>query len=90
MVLRDISPSAPVHYLVVPRKHISTINALQAEDTQLIGELVLAAQRAARELNIADGYKLIFNVGKGGGQIIDHVHLHLLGGWSHVRDNARP
>lgn len=82
VVFKDINPSAPIHYLIVPRKHIATINSVESQDTELIGLMVLAAKRAAKELGTADGYKLVFNVGRGGGQIIDHIHLHLLGGWS--------
>ena len=81
IVLADIAPKAPVHHLVVPKKHIATINEAQESDAQLLGRMVLAAKEAAEKLGISEGYKLVFNVGEGGGQEIPHIHLHLLGGW---------
>ena len=81
MVIKNIAPKTPVHYLVIPKKHIATINAAAQEDTELLGNMILAAQNAARELNIQNGYKLSFNVEQGGGQEVFHIHLHLVGGW---------
>lgn len=82
LAIKDIKPLAPVHLLVMPKKHIPSVEHLAAEDKILVGQLVLAAQKIARDQGISQsGYKLGFNVGKGGGQIIDHLHLHLLGGW---------
>lgn len=79
---KDIRPKAPIHILIVPKKHIQSVIETQPEDKELLGELVLAAQKIARELGLNKaGYKLVFNVGRGGGQLIDHLHLHLLGGW---------
>ena len=83
VIFRDIRPSAPVHYLAVPKKHISSIKEISRDDEALLGHLIHLAKDAAEELNLA-GYKLIFNVGKDGGQIIDHIHLHILGGWNQV------
>jgi histidine triad (HIT) family protein len=78
----NIAPKAPIHILIVPKKHIQSINHLEAEDKELVGELFLLAKKIAKEQKVSEtGYKLIFNVGRGGGQIIDHIHLHLLGGW---------
>ncbi len=78
---KDINPKAPVHLLIVPKKHIKSINHLQEEDREIISEMIFRAKKLAQEQNIAEsGYRLIFNVGRGGGQIIDHLHLHLLGG----------
>lgn len=82
VVLKDIAPKAPVHYLVVPRKHIETINDAKEEDTELLGKMILTAQKAVQELKIDEGYKLVFNVGKNGGQEVPHIHLHILGGWN--------
>jgi len=80
-VFRDIAPKAPVHILVVPKKHIETIDHLDPEDQELVGHMVLVAQKIAREQKIADaGYRLVFNVKHHGGQIVDHIHLHILGG----------
>jgi histidine triad (HIT) family protein len=82
IVFRDIRPQAPVHLLIVPRKHIRSVNDLAAEDAPILGELFRAAQEMARRLNIArDGYRLFVNVERGGGQVIFHLHMHLIGGW---------
>ena len=82
VAFKDINPQAPVHLLIVPRKHVSTINTLEPEDGPLIGKMVLAARELAREFGVAEsGYRLVFNVEKGGGQLVFHIHMHLLGGW---------
>ncbi len=82
VAFKDINPKAPVHILVIPQKHIESVNHLKETDKELIGGLILTAQKVVEKLGIKDkGYKLAFNVGKGGGQIIDHLHLHILGGW---------
>ena len=81
VAFKDIAPKAPTHILVIPRKHIATINDICAEDTQLVGELVDTARQLAQQVGIAEtGYRLIFNVNAGGGQAVYHIHLHLLGG----------
>lgn len=81
MVIKNINPKTPVHYLVIPKKHISTINTANKKDTELLGKMILAAKRAAKMLKIQKGYKLSFNVESGGGQEVFHIHLHLVGGW---------
>ena len=82
IVFENIKPAAPIHLLIVPKKHIATVNEIKEEDKNLIGDLFIAAQEAARLKNIKDtGYKLAINVGAGGGQEIFHIHIHLLGGW---------
>jgi len=82
IAFKDIHPKAPIHILIVPKKHIETVNHLAEEDKELIGELFLAAQKVADKAGIKDkGYKLSFNVGRGAGQLVDHIHLHMLGGW---------
>ena len=81
IVFKDINPKAPVHLLLVPKKHIESINHLEKEDKELISEIIFLAKDLAKQKKIAkSGYRLIFNVGRGGGQIIDHLHLHLIGG----------
>lgn len=81
MVFKDIKPEAPVHLLVVPKKHIASIAHLnEQEDAEIVSHIVFVAKRIAKDQGLS-GYKLIFNVGREGGQIIDHLHLHLLGGW---------
>ena len=80
VILKDIHPKAPVHYLVVSKKHIPSIKEISHGDEALMGRLIHTAKEVAEELGLK-GYKLVFNVGRDGGQIIDHVHLHILGGW---------
>lgn len=81
IVIKDINPKAPVHLLIIPKKHIQSINQLTEEDGPLISQMIFLAKRLAQEQGIAEtGYRLTFNVGRGGGQLIDHLHLHLLGG----------
>ena len=75
----DINPEAPVHILIVPKKHIPSVDHVEIGDKELMGELILVAQKIAREKKLK-GYKLIINVGREGGQVIDHLHLHLLTG----------
>ena len=79
IAFNDIHPVAPTHILIAPKKHIDSIIKLEEDDTELMGKLIQVGKKIAAEKNLA-GYKLIFNVGKEGGQIIFHVHLHLLGG----------
>lgn len=77
----DINPQAPEHKLIVPRKHITTLNDLDANDSELVGRMVYTAQKIAKDLGIAnDGYRVLFNCNHGGGQAVFHIHLHLLGG----------
>jgi histidine triad (HIT) family protein len=73
----DIRPKAPVHLLVIPKKHIATLQEVQEREIELMGTLLLTAQKVGR-LKQLNGYKLQMNVGKEGGQEVDHVHLHLL------------
>ena len=91
IAFEDIHPAAPVHILVVPKKHIASVEELKKEDKELMGELILTAQKIARQVSVSKtGYKLIFNVGRGGGQIIDHIHLHLIGGWKTEKERKVP
>lgn len=77
----DIHPKAPVHILIVPKKHIASTAELTESDEQLVGHLILVAKKIAKQEGIEDdGYRLVFNTKSHGGQIIDHIHLHLLGG----------
>jgi histidine triad (HIT) family protein len=78
---RDINPQAPTHVLLIPKRHIATLNDLQAEDAELIGRLYLAAKQVAADEGIAEaGYRTLFNCNRAGGQEVYHLHLHLLGG----------
>jgi len=82
VVFKDINPIAPVHLLIVSKKHIRSINDLEQEDKKIVSEMIMAAKDMAKKEGITkSGYKLLFNVEKGGGQVIFHLHLHLIGGW---------
>jgi len=81
IAFKDISPVAPAHLLVIPKKHIPTINHLESGDEELIGQLFLIARKIAKEQGVSEtGYRLVINVGKDAGQTVDHLHLHLIGG----------
>jgi len=87
VAFRDIDPQAPVHVLVIPRKHIPSVNVLEASDAALVGRLYLAAKEVAAAEGVAQsGYRLVMNTGPNAGQSVDHIHLHVLGG----RDMAWP
>jgi histidine triad (HIT) family protein len=81
VAFRDVNPQAPVHLLVIPRKHIASLVQLGEEDIPLMGRLVGIANELARQEGIAEsGYRLAINCGPQGGQLVPHLHLHLLGG----------
>lgn len=81
IVVKDILPKAPVHLLIIPKKHILSVSHLSDSDVDLVGKMILLGKKVAEEQGIAQsGYKMIFNVGKDGSQVIPHVHLRLLGG----------
>ena len=81
LVIKDILPKAPVHLLVLPKEHIVSINEVTTETAPLIAEMIMVAKEQANKAGVAEtGYKLVFNVGKEGGQVIPHLHLHILGG----------
>ena len=81
VAFRDINPQAPIHALVIPRKHISTINDIDVDDEAIIGSLYSAARHIAAEEGIADeGYRAVMNCNEGAGQSVFHIHLHVLGG----------
>ncbi len=75
----DINPKTPIHILIIPKKHILSVDHLKIEDKELMGGLILVAKKIAGEKKLK-GYRLLINVGRGGGQIIDHLHMHLLAG----------
>jgi histidine triad (HIT) family protein len=81
VVIRDILPKAPVHLLIIPKKHIVSMNHVEESDKALLGEMLYTAKMMGQQHGVGDsGYKLIFNVGKDGGMVIPHLHLHLIGG----------
>jgi len=82
VVFQDIRPAAPVHLLIVPRRHIRSVNDLTPDDRDIVADMFMVAKEMAVKASVStSGYKLLFNVEKGGGQEIFHLHLHLIGGW---------
>ncbi len=81
VAFKDINPQAPVHVLIVPRKHIDSVQDVKQDEAELMGKMVLVAKKIAEANNIdEDGYRLIINNGINGGQTVSHLHLHMLGG----------
>ena len=81
LAFHDIDPQAPVHVLVIPKRHIESADALTAEDAKTVMAMFAAAQKVAAELGIKEsGYRLVTNIGRDGGQSVPHLHLHVLGG----------
>ena len=81
IAFRDINPQAPTHVLVIPRKHIATINDIEPEDYELVGGLYAAAAQIADDEGFAEqGYRAVMNCNEGAGQTVFHIHLHVLGG----------
>ena len=81
LAFRDLRPQAPTHAIVIPKKHIATINDARIDDAQLLGKVLLAGQKVASLEGLSEaGYRLVFNVNSGGGQTVYHIHLHVLGG----------
>ncbi len=88
MAFDNIHPKAPVHILVIPKEHIQSIAHLEANHSDVIAKLIYTAKLIAGNLGLS-GYKLIFNVGRQGGQAVDHLHLHVLGGWKSDDERAQ-
>ena len=80
VAIRDIHPAAPVHVLVIPRKPIPSLAELEEGDAELMGKLMLAVARIAREEGLERGYRVVINTGDEGGQTVPHLHIHILGG----------
>jgi histidine triad (HIT) family protein len=80
VVFRDLSPQAPTHVLVIPRRHVSSLDGMKESDAALLGSMVLAAQKVAAAEGLASGYRVVANCGADAGQSVAHVHLHVLGG----------
>ena len=85
IVFKSIGQAAPTHLLIVPREHIKSVADLANNHREILADMFYCAKDLASELKLK-GYKLVFNVGKEGGQVIDHLHLHLLGGWKNQKD----
>lgn len=86
IAFHDINPAAPVHFMIVPKEHIASLADAHARHEMLLGRMLLLAQQLAAELGLADGFKTVINTGPGGGQVVMHLHMHVLGGgkMSHV------
>jgi histidine triad (HIT) family protein len=81
LAFRDISPQAPIHVLIIPKRHIATLNDLEPEDEALIGKLFLAAKKVAKAEGIDEkGYRTVINCNKDAGQSVFHIHMHMMGG----------
>ncbi len=80
IAIRDINPQAPAHVLVIPRQEIASLVEAADADAPLLGHLLLVAARLARQLGLTNGYRTVINCGRDGGQSVDHLHVHLLGG----------
>ena len=90
LAFKDIHPLAPKHILIIPKRHIATINDLAEGDVELMGRMIVAGKKIAAQLQISEkGYKLLFRVGEWGGQEIAHIHLHLVGG-AKLYEDIRP
>ncbi len=81
VAFHSIHPEAPIHILIVPKKHIDKLQDISDNDKELLGQVLLAAKKIARQEKIEQGFKVVINCGKRGGQEIFHLHVHLLGGW---------
>lgn len=80
IAFHDISPEAPIHFLVIPKEHIQSVNELSEENANIISHIFLVINKLVKELNIAEtGYRIVNNCGKDGGQTVDHMHFHVLG-----------
>ena len=80
LAFKDIHPKAPVHILVIPKKHISSAMEIEEQDEALIGKMFIVIKKLAKEFGLENGYRIVNNCGSDGGQEVMHLHLHLLGG----------
>jgi histidine triad (HIT) family protein len=80
LAFRDVAPQAPVHVLVIPKREIASLDELADGDMELVAHIYFVIRELARELGLADGYRVVLNCGQDGGQSVDHLHFHLLGG----------
>ena len=80
VAIQDINPKAPVHLLVIPKKHIARVSDLEEKDRLLMGELIICTKKLAAEKKLEEGFRIVFNNGPKAGQSVFHIHLHLLGG----------
>ncbi len=81
VVFKDINPEAPIHLLVVPKEHFDSLNSLDEKTAQIGAQMFLTAKKMAESQGIQSGYKILINCGREAGQVIRHLHMHLMGGW---------
>ena len=79
LAFRDINPQAPTHVLIIPKKPIPRLSEAEAEDSKLLGHLLLTVKKVAEQVGLKNGYRVVINNGADGGQTVDHIHLHILG-----------
>lgn len=90
LAFKDVRPLAPVHILIIPKRHIESVDDFTDKDTMLAGKMVITAKKIAKDFDISPkGYKLLFRVGEWGGQEVPHIHLHLIGG-AQLQENIHP
>jgi histidine triad (HIT) family protein len=82
LAFRDVNPQAPVHILIIPKKPMEQLNDAEVSDQELLGHLIFVAHKVAEKEGVADGYRLVLNNGVGAGQLVMHVHFHLMAGRS--------
>lgn len=82
VAFRDLDPQAPVHVLLIPKEHIASANDITEDNCGIVGHIYLAASKLAKELQLDNGYRIVNNCGEDGGQTVQHLHFHLLGGRS--------
>lgn len=82
LAFHDVSPQAPTHVLVIPKKEIASVDAISGDDAALLGHMWVVIGKIASQLGLSDGYRVVVNCGKDGGQTVDHLHFHLMGGRS--------
>jgi len=80
IAFHDVNPAAPVHFMIVPKEHIASLEGCQARHETLLGRILLLAPVLAKEQGLNDGFKTVINTGKGGGQVVFHLHVHVIGG----------
>ncbi len=80
LAFHDVHPAAPVHFMLIPKLHVASLEACESAHQMLLGKLLLLAPKLAKEQGLNDGFKTVINTGKGGGQVVFHLHVHVIGG----------
>lgn len=80
LAFHDIHPAAPVHFMIIPKRHVSSLDSCDESHQAVLGKILLLAPKLAREQDLSDGFKTVINTGVGGGQVVMHLHVHVLGG----------